>query len=61
MKIGTSVTIDERMVSYDGRTILKKDEPIKPIKLGFKPYILADKSGYTYDFILVENIDDDDN
>jgi len=61
MKIGISVTIDERMVSYDGTTILKKYEPIKPTKWGFRPYILTDKSCYTYDIILVENLDDHDN
>jgi len=61
MKVGTSVKIDERMVSCDGRTILKIYEPMKPTKWGFRPYIFGDKSGYTYDFILVENLDDDDN
>jgi len=32
---------------------------MKPTKWGFRPYILANKSGYTYDFIFVGNLDDD--
>jgi hypothetical protein len=45
------VTIDERMISIRGRSELRKYEPSKQTKWGFRPYILCDSlSGYTYHF-----------
>ena len=45
------MTIDERMISWKGRSDLEKYEPLKPTKWGFRPYILAD-TGYTLDIRL---------
>ena len=54
----TGVTIDERMVSYQGRSDYLYYCQAKPTKWGFKPYVLSDfKSGYTYSMNVLENID----
>ena len=54
----TGVSIDERMVSYQGRSDYLYYCQAKPTKWGFKPYVLADyKSGYTYGMNVLENID----
>ena len=57
----TGVSIDERMVSYKGRSDYLYYCQAKPTKWGFKPYVLSDfKSGYTYGMNVLENIDVND-
>jgi len=58
--LGCSVTIDERMISWQGRSNLVKYEPMKPTKWGFKPYVLADKNRYSYHTSLIENLENDE-
>jgi len=54
----TGVSIDERMVSYKGRSDYLYYCQAKPTKWGFKPYVLSDfRSGYTYGMNVLENID----
>ena len=44
-------SIDEAMVKYKGRTVLKQYMPMKPIKRGIKMWCRADShSGYLCDF-----------
>jgi hypothetical protein len=55
----TGVSIDERMVSYKGRSDYLYYCQSKPTKWGFKPYVLSDfKSGYTYGMNVLENIEE---
>lgn len=44
------VAIDESMIRFKGRSSLKQYMPKKPIKRGYKIWVLADKSGYLYKF-----------
>jgi len=54
---GYYVTIDERMISWKGRSSLVKYEPNKPTKWGFRPYILADtKTGFTFEIIINDDL-----
>lgn len=54
---GYYVTIDERMISWKGRSSLVKYEPRKPTKWGFRPYILADnKTGFTFEIIITDDL-----
>ena len=56
---GTCVTIDERMISYKGRSKFVVYEPAKPTRYGFRPYVLSDyKSGYTYGLQLLEDLEE---
>lgn len=56
---GTCVTIDERMISFKGKSKFVVYEPSKPTKYGFRPYVLSDyKSGYTYALQLLEDLDE---
>lgn len=49
----TFQSIDEFMVKFDGRTVMKQYQPVKPTKVGMKGYGRADaKSGYLYDFYI---------
>ena len=58
----TGVSIDERMVSYKGRSDYLYYCQSKPTKWGFKPYVLSDfKSGYTYGMNVLENIETKNN
>ena len=51
--LGTIVIIDERMVTYRGRSIDMDNEASKPVKWGFRPYVLADlNTGYTFEIKL---------
>ena len=55
----TCVTIDERMISFKGKSRFVVYEPAKPTKYGFRPYVLSDyKSGYTYGLQLLEDLDE---
>ena len=56
---GTCVTIDERMISYKGKSKFVVYEPAKPTRYGFRPYVLSDyKSGYTYALQLLEDLEE---
>jgi hypothetical protein len=56
------VTIDERMISYRGRSNYVMYENSKPTKWGFRPYILSDfRSGYTYFLMLFDEIEEQAN
>lgn len=45
-----SMSVDESMIKFKGRSSLKQYMPKKPIKRGYKVWVLADKSGYAYKF-----------
>lgn len=44
------VAVDESMIRFKGRSSLKQYMPKKPIKRGFKVWILADQTGYAWAF-----------
>lgn len=44
------VAIDESMIKFKGRSSLKQYMPKKPIKRGYKVWMLCDKSGYCLKF-----------
>lgn len=44
------VAIDESMIRFKGRSSLKQYMPKKPIKRGFKVWVLADETGYAWKF-----------
>ncbi|KAJ8967366.1 hypothetical protein NQ314_002936 [Rhamnusium bicolor] len=44
------VAIDESMIRFKGRSSLKQYMPKKPIKRGFKVWVLADETEYTWKF-----------
>lgn len=46
------VAIDESMIRFKGRSSLKQYMPKKPIKRGFKVWMLADETGYCWKFII---------
>ena len=48
--LGPSIAIDESMIKFKGRSNIKQYLPKKPIKRGYKVWMLADKSGYCYRF-----------
>lgn len=49
----TFQSIDEFMVKFEGRTVMKQYQPIKPTKVGVKGYARADAIlGYLYDFYI---------
>ena len=49
------LTIDETMIRFNGRSSMKVYMPLKPIKYGFKAYVLAEsKSGYVLNWMLYE-------
>jgi len=43
-------SIDESIVKFKGRSILKQYNPMKPIKRGYKLWVRADKTGYICEF-----------
>ena len=44
------VSIDEAMIPFKGRSSMKQYLPLKPVKRGFKVWVIADATnGYTYD------------
>nr|XP_023016389.1 piggyBac transposable element-derived protein 4-like [Leptinotarsa decemlineata] len=44
------VAIDESMIKFKGRSSLKQYMPKKPVKRGYKVWMLCDKSGYCLKF-----------
>lgn len=42
--------IDESMIKFKGRCSMKQYMPNKPVKRGYKVWVLADQSGYCYKF-----------
>ena len=48
----STLAIDESMIKFKGRSSLKQYLPNKPIKRGYKVWMLADKSGYCVKFDL---------
>ena len=46
---GEVVAVDESMMKFKGRSSFKQYNPMKPIKRGYKIWVLADKSGYFLD------------
>ena len=57
----TFLTIDERMISFRGRSKDIVYEITKPVKWGFRPYALTDaQTGYTYFFKLLEELEDNE-
>lgn len=47
---GQILAVDESMIKFKGRSSLKQYMPKKPIKRGYKLWMLADKSGYVVKF-----------
>lgn len=44
------LALDESMIKFKGRSCLKQYMPKKPIKRGYKVWMLADKNGYCHKF-----------
>lgn len=44
------VAVDESMIKFKGRNSMKQYLPMKPVKRGYKVWMLADKSGYCLKF-----------
>ena len=40
------VSVDEAMIPFKGRSSMKQYLPLKPVKRGFKVWVLADTNGY---------------
>ena len=49
-RLGCHISVDEAMLPFKGRTSLKQYMPKKPVKWGFKLFMLCDKSGYVHSF-----------
>lgn len=45
-----NVAIDEAMIKFKGRSTLKQYMPKKPIKRGYKVWLICDETGYCFDF-----------
>lgn len=50
LKPGKMFAVDESMIKFKGRSSLKQYMPKKPIKRGYKVWMLCEKSGYVYKF-----------
>ena len=48
--ISKQVSIDESMILFKGRSSLKQNNPMKPIKRGYKLWVRADMDGYISKF-----------
>lgn len=49
-----SVSVDESMIRFKGRSTLKQYNPKKPIKRGYKLWCIADQNGYIVCFIVYQ-------
>lgn len=45
-----NIAVDESMIKFKGRSYLKQYMPKKPIKRGYKVWVLADQTGYCWNF-----------
>jgi len=45
-KVTREVRVDESMILFKGRSSIKQYNPMKPIKIGYKIWCLADQNGY---------------
>ena len=48
--VSRKVSVDESMVRFKGRSSIKQYNPMKPIKRGYKMWVLADMDGYISKF-----------
>jgi hypothetical protein len=44
------MAVDESIIVFKGRSVLKQYNPMKPIKRGYKLWCLADQWGYVKSF-----------
>lgn len=52
--VGEIISIDEQIIPFDGRLVMKQFMKDKPIKWGLKVYILCGKDGLPYDFFIYQ-------
>lgn len=45
-----NIAMDESMIKFKGRSSLKQYMPKKPVKRGYKVWVLADETGYCWNF-----------
>lgn len=45
-----NLAVDESMIKFKGRSTIKEYMPAKPVKRGYKVWMLADQTGYCLDF-----------
>lgn len=55
------LALDESMIKFKGRSVIKQYMPKKPIKRGYKVWMLCDKSGYCLKFDLYTGKSKDQN
>lgn len=48
--VSSKVSVDESMIRFKGRSSIKQYNPMKPIKRGYKMWVLADMDGYIFKF-----------
>lgn len=48
--LSKNISIDESMIKFKGRSTLKQYMPKKPVKRGYKVWMLADQTGYCHKF-----------
>lgn len=48
------LSVDESMIKFKGRSVLKQYLPMKPIKRGYKLWCLADQRGFIKNFIIYQ-------
>ncbi|XP_050293720.1 uncharacterized protein LOC126734226 [Anthonomus grandis grandis] len=44
------LSVDESMIKFKGRSMIKQYMPAKPVKRGYKVWMIADSTGYCWDF-----------
>ena len=58
--VNESVSIDESMILFKGRSSMKQYNPMKPIKRGYKVWARADMDGYMSKFSIYQGKNGDD-
>lgn len=53
------LSVDESMIKFKGRSVLKQYLPMKPIKRGYKLWCLADQRGYIKKFQIYQGKDEE--